>query len=163
MAETSNTGSGQAKMHHVAYKSPPLKGPRAGIRLAQTETMWVNLQVFKPGIGERELHAHTGMDGLWLVMRGKARFYDDKEQFIEAGPLEAVFVPRDAPYWFENAGDEPLELLQVESIDKRIPNKLVRLRPNNEPERVESFTPDGKLISDTVSDRRELDKLRDGM
>jgi hypothetical protein len=33
------------------------------------------------------------------------------------GPHEGIHIPRGFYYWFESAGEEQLELLQVEAID----------------------------------------------
>jgi len=44
------------------------------------------IQVLKPAAGEIELHSHAGMDGLWFVLRGKARFYGAGEEYIRDRP-----------------------------------------------------------------------------
>ena len=64
------------------------------------------------------------MDGLWFVLSGRARFYGTKEDLViaELGPHQGIFIPRDFPYWFENIGEERLELLQVEAIDRTVKN-----------------------------------------
>jgi mannose-6-phosphate isomerase-like protein (cupin superfamily) len=58
------------------------------------------------------------MDGMWMVLTGRARFYGEGDEVIgEFGPLEGVYIPRDVKYWFESASeDEPLQLLQVEAF-----------------------------------------------
>ena len=40
----------------------------------------------------------------------------------ELGPHEGIFIPRNFPYWFEKIGDEPMEVLQVEAIDRSVKN-----------------------------------------
>lgn len=142
------------KPEPVLYKTPVVQGKRGVVNIVRSETMIAQVQVFKPGAGELELHSHTAMDGLWFVLRGTARFYgENDDDAIEVGPHQAVFVPRDAPYWFENAGDDLLELLQVESIDRRIPNRYVRHRAIDTIERFERFTAEGALVSDVMVDR----------
>lgn len=91
-------------------------------RLARTDRMMANLQVLKSG-GENNLHSHRHLDGFWMVLSGRVRFYGEGDVLIgEFGPREGVLVPRNFKYWFEAVGDEPLELLQVESFDIAIPN-----------------------------------------
>ena len=58
-----------------------------------------------------------------MVLSGRVRFYGEGDVLVgEFGPREGVLVPRNFKYWFEAVGDEPLELLQVESFDIAIPN-----------------------------------------
>lgn len=91
-------------------------------RLARTDRMMANVQVLKSG-GENNLHSHKHLDGFWMVLSGRVRFYGDEDVLLaELGPHEGILVPRTFKYWFEAVGDEPLQLLQVESFDMAIPN-----------------------------------------
>src|SRR5258707_1303644 len=51
----------------------------------------------------------------WRPMpKGRVRFYGPDDVLIgEFGPHEGTITSRYARYWFENCGDEDLELLQV--------------------------------------------------
>ena len=63
---------------------------------------------------------HPNLDGLWWVVRGRVAFYTTGHKLLaELHPEEAVFIPRDFPYYFESIGDEDLEMLQVESLLKQ--------------------------------------------
>ncbi len=54
----------------------------------------------------------------------KVRFYGEGNKLIgEFGKHQGVFIPRNTPYWFESVGEEPLEILQAESIDRRGANR----------------------------------------
>ena len=160
MAEPNSRGGRPEQLEPILYQTPSVSGRRGVVKLARTETMVAMVQVWKPGAGESELHSHSAMDGLWLVLSGKARFYGEGSEYIEIGPHQAVFVPHDAPYWFENAGEEDLEILQVESIDPRIPNKYTRHRAGADITRMEMFEHDGTLIAEVTVDRRETDKVK---
>lgn len=105
------------------YQRPDLGGrPRAITRLFKSDVMYGNVQYIDRG-GETTLHSHAGMDGMWMVISGRARFYGDGNAVIgEFGPLEGVFIPHDVKYWFESASDEPLQLLQVEGFLQDRPN-----------------------------------------
>ena len=108
------------------YAKPELpEGPYEGkviTRLARTDRMMANVQVLKTG-GENNLHSHRHLDGFWMVLGGRVRFYGDNDEVIaELGPREGILVPRNFKYWFESIGDDALELLQVESFDIAIPN-----------------------------------------
>ena len=99
------------------YKEPDRKGrPRAITRLFASDLMCGLIQVITKG-GETTLHSHAGMDGLWMVLAGRARFYGEGDAVIgEFGPLEGIYIPRDVKYWFECASTEPLQILQVEGF-----------------------------------------------
>jgi len=87
--------------------------------------MFSGIKVIRSG-GETNLHSHTALDGFWFVLSGRARFYGEGDKLIaDLGPHEGVLIPRGLPYWFEAAGDEVLELLQVESVDKRVESRRI--------------------------------------
>jgi mannose-6-phosphate isomerase-like protein (cupin superfamily) len=101
--------------------------PTSVVSLARTNRMWARIQVHSKG-GEIGMHAHKHLDGFWMVIRGRARFYTDgadgEDKLIaEAGPLEGVLLPRGYRYRFEKIGPEDLEILQVESFDVDIPGE----------------------------------------
>jgi mannose-6-phosphate isomerase-like protein (cupin superfamily) len=107
------------------YTKPDFKPghPTSVVSLARTNRMWARIQVHSKG-GEIGLHAHKHLDGFWMVVRGRARFYTDGDVLIaDAGPLEGVLLPRGYKYRFEKVGDEDLEILQVESFDVDIPGE----------------------------------------
>jgi hypothetical protein len=80
------------------------------------------VQVLTGHAGEFKLHSHAHLDGFWMVMQGRARFYGEGDTLIaDIGPQEGVLLPRGFKYWFENAGDDVLELLQVEAFDIALP------------------------------------------
>lgn len=115
----------ESKPQVFRYRRPDLKGrPRAITRLFMSDLMCGLVQVISKG-GETTLHSHAGMDGLWMVLSGRARFYGDGNQPIgEFGPLEGVYIPRDVKYWFESASEEePLQILQVEGFARDRTNK----------------------------------------
>ena len=105
------------------YQDPELKHGknRAITRLATTDIMFAAIQVFKSG-GENVMHSHAGMDGFWMVLKGRARFHLKTGDPVEVGPLGGLCIPRGVKYWFESVSDEPLEILQVEAIHPRIRN-----------------------------------------
>ena len=87
------------------------------------------VQVVKKG-GETNLHSHSAMDGLWFVLKGKAKFYGAEHVLLgEVGPHEGVFIPRGVSYWFESSSNEVLEILQVESFAKGIQSTRTDFEP----------------------------------
>jgi mannose-6-phosphate isomerase-like protein (cupin superfamily) len=124
-------------MKTVKYSTPAEAAPKLLIPLAHSDIMFCAVQVVRKG-GENNLHSHEAMDGLWFVLRGRARFYGEGHKLIgEFGQHEGVFVPRNVPYWFESIGDEPLEILQAESIDRRLNHNR---RTDYEPQKPSAIT-----------------------
>jgi mannose-6-phosphate isomerase-like protein (cupin superfamily) len=145
-------GKVEDKVIVFKYRKPEvLKGPRGITTLAKSDIMYAGVQVIRSG-GEQEAHSHAGMDGLWFVLKGRCRFYGPNNKIVlEAGPHEGVFVPRNVEYWFESVGDEVLELLQVEAIDKSVKNTQTRYSmPKTDT--LEVFDNAGSLIDEGIVD-----------
>jgi len=103
----------------ISYERPQLDGdhPKAVKVLARTDWAFCAIQVVREG-GENNLHSHKHLDGFWLVLKGRARFYTTDDELLgDFGPLEGMLIPRGYPYWFESSGDEELEILQFEASD----------------------------------------------
>ena len=128
------------------YRKPAEMKTKRGIApLVRSDILFSAVQVIREG-GENSLHSHAAMDGFWFVLSGRARFYGAGDALIaEIGKHEGVFVPRNVPYWFESVGDELLELLQVEAIDKTVKNTLTRHAPKKVLS-MEVFKPEGESI-----------------
>lgn len=106
------------------------------LSLGRTDILRAGVQIVREG-GANNLHSHSGNDGFWYVLSGKARFYgglpDEGGSSVlgEFGKDQGVIVPRDVPYWFESASDDPLEILHVAARDPRVPDR----RTDHEPRR----------------------------
>lgn len=104
-------------MQAFKYETPAADQPRKTVWLCTTDRLVGAVQMMMKG-GEQALHSHAHLDGFWFVLKGRARFYSDRDTvFAEVGPHEGVLVPRGTKYWFEAIEGEPLELLQVEASD----------------------------------------------
>jgi mannose-6-phosphate isomerase-like protein (cupin superfamily) len=110
------------------YTGPPSPGtaPKKTVRLCRSSLIRADVQVLPAHGGANNLHSHTGNDGFWFVLNGRVRFYDENDTVVgDLGRHEGMLVPHDTPYWFESAGDEPLELLHVAAGDPRIDDTRV--------------------------------------
>lgn len=57
------------------YRKPDnLIGGKSIVQLAESDIIRGCVQIVREG-GENNLHSHKGMDGFWLVLRGRAKFY----------------------------------------------------------------------------------------
>jgi mannose-6-phosphate isomerase-like protein (cupin superfamily) len=113
------------------YEAPEsMDRPKVIVPLDRSDILGVHVQVVQPHGGETNMHAHNGMDSCWIVLRGRARFYGFGDELVaESGPEAGVFIPKGVPYWFEAAGDEPLEILHITARDKEVANDRVNYRP----------------------------------
>ncbi|NDG45361.1 MAG: hypothetical protein EBY36_11835 [Gammaproteobacteria bacterium] len=96
-----------------------MPGGKAIVQLAGSDIIRGRVQVVREG-GENNLHSHRGMDGFWMVLSGRVRFYGPGDVVIgEFGKHEGILIPRGEQYWFESASDdEELEILQMAAFEK---------------------------------------------
>ena len=108
----------EAQVTTFRYAKPEGIGAGKGrVNLAQTGHLRGVVQIVKKDGGENNLHYHTNSDSLWMVIKGRARFYGPGDEVIgEFGPNEGTVTPAYSRYWFENVGEGELELLQVVAI-----------------------------------------------
>jgi mannose-6-phosphate isomerase-like protein (cupin superfamily) len=109
------------------YAKPEVQSSGKGIvSLCQTDIIRGAVQIVKQGDGDNNLHSHTGMDGFWMVLKGRVRYYGPGDEILgEFGPHEGIVMPRNAEYWFKSIGDEDLEILQVAAFDRDVKNERV--------------------------------------
>ena len=115
------------------YQRPEkLEKGKGIVRLCRSDIVYSTVQVLKEG-GENNLHAHTAQDGIWIVLKGRVKFYGkDNAVLAELGPLQGIHLPRGFYYWFESASPETLEILQVEAIDKTVKNERLNATPQKD-------------------------------
>jgi mannose-6-phosphate isomerase-like protein (cupin superfamily) len=82
---------------------------------ADTGAMNVAIKCYAEG-GENEFHAHAREDHTFIVLAGRARFYQPDEPARELGRNEGILIPAGALYKFEVASAEPLVLLRVGNV-----------------------------------------------
>lgn len=130
------------------YEAPAASTGKTHIKLTKTEYLKADVQKIGPG-GETNLHSHSGNDGFWFVLSGRARFYGSETEVVtEVGPNEGVLVPHSTPYWFESAGEEPLEILHVAARtaaahDKRVDYTERPARKRTSPDAQTASAPSG--------------------
>jgi len=105
----------EALISTFSYKKPDAAINSKGfVKLSRGEHIRGAVQIVKKNGGENNLHYHTHAETLWFVIKGKVRFYGPEDVVLgEFGPGEGIVTPRYSRYWFENCGEEDLELLQV--------------------------------------------------
>jgi mannose-6-phosphate isomerase-like protein (cupin superfamily) len=113
-----------------SYKKPDnLRRGKGIVELAKTPIIRGRVQIIGEG-GENNLHSHKGMDGFWMVLEGKVKFYGPGDVLIgEFGKHEGILIPAGAEYWFESSSEEPLEILQMAGFDKNVKLERVDAAP----------------------------------
>jgi len=108
----------ESRVKPFRYKKPASSHVKEIVPLTKSALMKAVVQIVRDG-GENNLHYHTGSDTTWMVLKGRVKFYGPGDALIgEFGAHEGVFMPGGARYWFEKAGDEELELLQMVAYDR---------------------------------------------
>jgi mannose-6-phosphate isomerase-like protein (cupin superfamily) len=107
-----------ARISSYSYKAPDKVGTQKGlVRLGRGDSVVAEVQILAPAGGENNLHYHSNSDSFWMVLKGKVRFYGiDNKVLGEYGPSEGLITPRFCRYWFENAVNEPTELLHIVAL-----------------------------------------------
>ncbi len=105
----------ESKVSIFSYKKPTAEITTKGfVKIGRGEHIRGAVQIVKKNGGENNLHYHTHAETFWFVISGRVKFYGPEDVlFGEFGPGEGIITPRFSRYWFENSGDDDLELLQV--------------------------------------------------
>ena len=105
----------EATVKSFHYEKPSgVNSAKGRVNLGKADIVRGVVQIVKKNGGENNLHYHTNAASFWMVLKGRVRFYGPDDVVIgEFGPHEGTITPRYARYWFENIGDEDLEILQV--------------------------------------------------
>jgi mannose-6-phosphate isomerase-like protein (cupin superfamily) len=91
----------ESRVHTFRYAAPSeVDRVKQMVNMVRTPNVRVQVQVVHEG-GENNLHYHTNSDGVWMVLKGAAKFYG----------------PGGARYWFETTGDVPLEILHITAVE----------------------------------------------
>lgn len=84
-----------------------------------TTAMSVGIKCYATG-GENEYHAHANEDHTFIVLQGRAIFYQPDQPEKELGRNEGILLPAGAYYKFHAVEGEPLVLLRVGNTPQRL-------------------------------------------
>jgi mannose-6-phosphate isomerase-like protein (cupin superfamily) len=132
----------EATVKSFHYEKPSGgKSAKGRVNLGKADNIRGVVQIVKKNGGENNLHYHTNASSFWLVLKGRVRFYGPGNVVIgEFGPHEGTITPRYARYWFENIGEEDLEILQVGAYGDHANDSSGRT--DSEPQRYQVHTAD---------------------
>lgn len=114
----------ESKIHSFAFAPPKIEigtaKKKVHIKLAGTNSFRASIQILHKG-GENNLHYHPNMDLIYMVMKGRIKFYGPGDKVIgDYGPNEGLLLPENSRYWFESVGDEEAWLMQIAGFPKGI-------------------------------------------
>ena len=132
------------KPQHFDYGPPDSFGTgKAIVNLGHSGLLRGAVQVVKKGAGDNNLHIHTGMDGIYMVLKGEVTFYGPDDEVIGVfGENQGLTMPHGNAYWFANTGEVDLEILQVVAWAPGIDDKRIDVNPPKgdvAPEKSEKF------------------------
>jgi mannose-6-phosphate isomerase-like protein (cupin superfamily) len=110
----------EAGIHSFKLEVPDIdaQGRKIHIKLAGTDSCRAAVQVLRNG-GENNLHYHPNLDLIYMVLKGRVRFYGPQEKLLgDFGPNEGILLPENSRYWFGSVGDEEAWLLQIAGFPK---------------------------------------------
>jgi mannose-6-phosphate isomerase-like protein (cupin superfamily) len=109
----------EARIKVFRYVRPKPSGKVKELSLLVNEKeIQLLVQTVRDG-GENNLHYHHSSNTCWMVLNGRARFYGVGDVLLgELGPNEGILMPGGARYWFEKAGPEELDILQMVAVDR---------------------------------------------
>jgi mannose-6-phosphate isomerase-like protein (cupin superfamily) len=81
----------------------------------ETGAMNIAIKCYAEG-GENEFHAHGTEDHTFIILQGRATFYEPGQAARELGRNEGILIPAGALYKFEVTSEEPLVLLRVGNV-----------------------------------------------
>ena len=113
-------GRPEAGLHPVVYRPwGSFEGIKVGPRYQ------VKHLVIKPG-AQISLQYHNHRAEHWVVVRGKARITRGDQSF-ELDPDQSSYIPLGETHRLENPGDEPLEVIEVQTGEYLGEDDIVRL------------------------------------
>lgn len=156
----------EAMIESFAFDAPNIDFPnekkKVHVKLAGTNHVRASIQILRQG-GENNLHYHPNMDLIYMVLKGKIRFYGPEDKVIgEYGPLQGVLLPENSRYWFESVGTEEAHLLQIAGFPKgvsalkRIPLEAPKQADGGEGVWFDSKS--GKTLSDAEQQAKEREE-----
>ncbi|MCG8363141.1 MAG: cupin domain-containing protein [Pseudanabaenales cyanobacterium] len=100
-------------------KTQLLSKGRSDYTLARTEAMNIRIKCYAKD-GENVLHTHPGQDHTFVVLAGKARFYDIDGNATELTKNHGILLPEGYYHHFSSCGDEPLVMLRVSAKKRKV-------------------------------------------
>ena len=132
------------KPQFFQVKTQLLSKGRSDYTLARTDAMSVRIKCYAQD-GENALHTHPGQDHTFVVLAGKARFYDIDGNTTELTRNHGILIPEGYYHHFTSCGDEALVMLRISAEKRKVSARRIgidgkpfpgRTKENNYQEKV---------------------------
>ena len=121
-------------------------------KLAETDTLSMQIRVYAPHEGRNGLHASPYMDHSFVVLQGSARFYGPTGEKWDIQKNQGILIPSGAYYCFENSGDNVLVVLRAGALARHRGDPNLRLGINGK--HVGSMDPENLCPVDHVDSKQ---------
>src|SRR5262245_45633189 len=92
-----------ARQAQIDMSSDPSRGKWSRPFRLRAGNLSVGLMRVNKNGGENNLHAHPDVEPVWIVAKGRARFYGMNDVLLaEIGPGEGFAIRKGVRYWFDN-------------------------------------------------------------
>ncbi len=107
----------ESKVQTFRFDAEDAALSRKSVELASLDSCRARIQVLRKGTRKRGLHYHPNQDQIYMVLKGRIRFYGPDDTALgELGPFEGIVYPENSRYWLENAGEEETWLLHFSAF-----------------------------------------------
>jgi len=117
----------------------------------RTNGMNIAIKCYAEG-GENAFHSHDLEDHTFIVLQGRARFFQPDSPPNELGRNEGILIPAGALYKFESCGGEPLVLLRVGNVYQPVGGEV-------QPSSSQRKAPDGTVLHSRSAENLHVDPV----
>jgi mannose-6-phosphate isomerase-like protein (cupin superfamily) len=103
--------------------------------------------------GENTFHAHGREDHTFVILQGRARFYQPDMPSVELGRNEGILLPAGAMYRFESCADEPLVIFRVGNVYQPLTEGGLGAESSNR------VNQQGKLVDAYSAENKHIDPV----
>lgn len=105
----------EARIQTFSYQTPTGESPER-VTLINSKLVKLMVRIIRES-SEPQLRYHTNSETIWMVMRGRARFYGVGDKLLaDLGPQQGILLPGGSRYRFERVGAGELELMQTIAV-----------------------------------------------
>ena len=107
----------ESEVHTFRFDPEDSSLSRKSVDLVSLERCSARIQILRKGTKKRGLHYHPNQDQIYMVLKGRIRFYGPGDTALgELGPFEGIVYPENSRYWLENVSEGETWLLQFSAF-----------------------------------------------
>ena len=107
----------ESQVHTFKFDADDATASQNTVDLASLDSCRARIQVLRKGMKKRGLHYHPNQDQIYMVIKGRIRFYGPDDTALgELGPFEGIVYPENSRYWLENVADDETWLMHFSAF-----------------------------------------------